>query len=474
MYVTADIRTSFVTAVRKIAAAVAAALVLIAGSPAPAAWALSPYVFNPQVDIAPPDAPPGPKFDMVQRSLCATSGQLKGSQFDAIPIDTVWGVKKLHGFATGKGQTVAVIDTGVNRNDRLPRLLGGGDYIEGRDGLFDCDHHGTLIAGIIAAQPAAGDGFVGMAPDATIVSIRQTSAAYEVDSAKLGNAREAQSASTVATLAESIVHAATLNASVINISVTACVATSKPVELRALAGALYYAAVVKNAVIVTAAGNLGGDCTPNPDPNPAHPEDVRGWNGVTTISLPSMFEQFVLSVGGTTLTGDPYIKSMSGPWVGVAAPAINVVSIDPAKLTGELINAQQTKDGIEPIAGTSFAAANVSGLATLIRERYPNLTSHQVIERIKRTAHKPSQAMSSLVGAGVVDPMQALAAPVDDSIPTVAEGVPPVAAVPDAPGEEADTLGQTIGYIALAVFAAVVFIVLVVSIARSGRGVEKL
>ncbi|MGC7194464.1 S8 family serine peptidase, partial [Mycobacteroides abscessus subsp. abscessus] len=94
----------------------------------------------------------------------------------------------------------------------------------------------------------------------------------------------------------------------------------------------------------------------------------------------------------------------SGPWVGVAAPAINVVSIDPAKLTGELINAQQTKDGIEPIAGTSFAAANVSGLATLIRERYPNLTSHQVIERIKRTAHKPSQAMSSLVGAGVVDP----------------------------------------------------------------------
>ncbi|CPW23613.1 hypothetical protein [Mycobacteroides abscessus] len=53
-------------------------------------------------------------------------------------------------------------------------------------------------------------------------------------------------------------------------------------------------------------------------------------------------------------------------------------------------------------------------------------------------------------------------------------GVPPVAAVPDAPGEEADTLGQTIGYIALAVFAAVVFIVLVVSIARSGRGVEKL
>ncbi|CPW66876.1 type VII secretion-associated serine protease mycosin [Mycobacteroides abscessus] len=473
MYVITKGQGRFASAVRRVAAASAAMLVAIAGSPAPAAWALSPYTFNPQVDIAPPDAPPGPKFPMVQRALCATSGQLKGSQFDAVPIDTVWGVKKLHGFATGRGQTVAVIDTGVNRNDRLPRLLGGGDYIEGRDGLFDCDHHGTLVAGIIAAQPSAGDGFVGLAPDATIVSIRQTSAAYEVDASKTGNAREAQSASTVATLAESIVHAATLNAGVINISVTACVATSKPVELHALAGALYYAAVVKNAVIVTAAGNLGGDCAPNPDANPANPEDIRGWNAVTTISLPSMFEQFVLSVGGTTLTGDPYIKSMSGPWVGVAAPAINVVSIDPAKLTGELINAQQTKDGIEPIAGTSFAAGDVSGLAALIRERYPNLTSHQVIERIKRTAHKPSQAMSSVVGAGVVDPMQALTAPIDDSIPAVAEGVPSVAAIPDAPGPGADTLGQNIGYIALAVFATVVFIVLVVSIARSGREVEK-
>lgn len=134
-----------------------------------------------------------------------------------------------------------------------------------------------------------------------------------MDSAKLGNAREAQSASTVATLAESIVHAATLNASVINISVTACVATSKPVELHALAGALYYAAVVKNAVIVTAAGNLGGDCTPNPDPNPAHPEDVRGWDGVTTISLPSMFEQFVLSVGAPRSLATPTSRACPGP-----------------------------------------------------------------------------------------------------------------------------------------------------------------
>ena len=454
---------------RRLLHAAAVASIVTALTPAPLAAALHPYVFDPAVDIAPVDTPPGPEFPMKQNALCATSGRLEGSQFDSVPLNTVWGVKKLHGFATGKGQTVAVIDSGVNRNDRLPQLLGGGDYIEGRDGLFDCDHHGTLIAGLIAARPAPDDGFVGLAPDATIVSIRQTTAAYQVDAARTGNAREAQAASNLTTLARSIVHAANLNASVINISVTACVKPSDPVDLRPLAGALYYAAVVKNVVIVTAAGNTGGDCDPNPDPSPADPTDSRGWGQVESISLPSLFEQFVLSVGGTTLTGDPYVGSMSGPWVGVAAPAINVVSLDPAKISGELVNAQQTDKGIEPIAGTSFASAYVAGLAALIRERYPELTAHQVIERIKRTAHSPSQAMSSLMGAGVVDPNAALTAPINDQIPMVADGVPPVAAIPGAPPPPTDNLGRDIALVSLCVLGGVIFIVMVVGLAQGTR-----
>jgi len=461
---------NIVSPLRRLVAVAGTVAVLAALTPVPQALALSPYVFNAVVDIAPPDAPPGPEFPMRQAYLCATSGQLEGSQFDSVPIDTVWGVTALHGFATGKDQTVAVIDSGVNRNDRLPRLLGGGDYILGGDGLFDCDHHGTLVAGIIAAQPRKGDGFVGIAPDASIVSIRQTSDVYEVDSSKTGNAREAQAASNVTTLARAIAHAALMNATVINISATACVATNKPVDLHPLAGALYYAAVVKNVVVVTAAGNLGGDCSANPGPDPATPSDERGWGSVSTISLPSMFSDFVLSVGGTTLTGDPYVKSMPGPWVGVAAPAINAVSLDPAKMTGELINAQQTKNGIEPIAGTSFASANVAGLAALIRQRYPNLTAHQVIERIKRTGHSPSQAISSLLGSGVVDPLAALTAPIDDSIPALAKGVPPVAAIPGAPPPLADHLGRDIALISLAVLGSVGFVVVVVAMARGGRG----
>ena len=71
--------------------------------------------------------------------------------------------------------TVAVVDTGVNPSVRLPHLRGEGDYVDGGDGLTDCDTHGTVIASIIGAAPAEGDALVGVAPDAELLSIRQSS-----------------------------------------------------------------------------------------------------------------------------------------------------------------------------------------------------------------------------------------------------------------------------------------------------------
>lgn len=452
---------------RRAGAFAATVATMAAFTATPQAAAITPWSYNPAVDIAPPDGPPGPDLPMVQRYACAASGQLKDSQFDSVPLDTVWGVRNLHGFSTGRGQTIAVIDSGVNRNDRLPRLAPGGDYIGGGDGLSDCDHHGTLVAGIIAAQPRPGDGFVGVAPDASLISIRQTSERFQVDSSQSDDS--ARSASNLNTLARAIVHAASMGATVINVSVTSCVPVNRSVNLHALAGALYYAAVVKNAVVVTSAGNTGGDCNSNPGPDPATPSDSRGWGSVTTLSLPSMFSDYVLSVGGTSLTGDPFVKTMPGPWVGVAAPAISVVSLDPSKVTGELVNAQITDKGPEPIAGTSFSSAAVAGLAALIRQRYPELTAYQVMERIRRTAHGSSQAVSSLTGAGVVDPLAALTDPVDLSIPAVAATVPPVNAVPGPPAPAPDHLGRNVALAATVAFGAAVFVVLVIALARGGR-----
>ncbi|NKS02621.1 hypothetical protein GS528_16765 [Rhodococcus hoagii] len=71
-----------------------------------------------------------------------------------------------------------------------------------------------------------------------------------------------------------------------------------------------------------------------------------------------------MSVGGTTLTGEPYAGTMAGPWVAVGAPAVDITSLDPTKGdAGGLTNAVVGKDGPRPITGTSFASAYVAGLA---------------------------------------------------------------------------------------------------------------
>ena len=78
----------------------------------------------------------------------------------------------IHG--RGEGQVVAVIDTGVNPGPRLPRVRGAGDVVPGRDGTEDCDAHGTLVAGVLAASED-DSGHSGVAPGVEIVSIRQSS-----------------------------------------------------------------------------------------------------------------------------------------------------------------------------------------------------------------------------------------------------------------------------------------------------------
>lgn len=438
---------------------------------APLAAAVPEPVFDPARDIAPPDGVPAPPLPMKQDSVCVVSSVLENSQFGSIPINTVFEVPRLNDLAVGRGQTVAVIDSGVNPNVRLPNLIGGGDYVMGGDGLEDCDHHGTLIAGIIAARPAEGDGFVGVAPEATILSIRQTSGAYTPERSPQGYDAVARSASNLHSLAQAIVHAANMGATVINISVTACFDAGIPVDTSALAGALYYAAVEKNIVIVSSAGNVGTSCKQNPGPAPSSPGDPRGWGTVSTVSLPSMWSQFVLSVGGTTLTGETYPNTMGGPWVDVAAPAINVVSLDPsAGDRGALVNAQMKDGEAIPINGTSFAAAYVSGLAALIREKYPDLTANQVIDRIKNTAHTPSGGtMTNLLGSGIVDPVAALTATLPSG-PRVAEGVPPkgVAALTEAAPPDT-TARDTAKYVMAGTTATVILLALVLLAVRAGQ-----
>ncbi|SOJ58067.1 Mycosin-1 [Mycobacterium simulans] len=372
---------------------------------APPALAITPPAIDP--GAVPPDVT-GPDQPTEQRVLCSAPTVLPDSSFHDPPWSNAYlGVADAHKFATGAGVTVAVIDTGVNASPRVPAEPGGDFVDQAGNGLSDCDAHGTLTASIIAGRPAPTDGFIGVAPDARLLSLRQTSEAFEpVGTQPNPNDPNATpAAGSIRSLARAVVHAANLGANVINISEAACYKVSRPIDEATLGGAINYAVNVKGAVIVVAAGNTGGDCAQNPAPDAAAPDDARGWNKVQTVVTPAWYAPLVLTVGGTGQNGVPSSFSMHGPWVGVAAPAENIVALGDR---GDPVNALQGKEGPVPIAGTSFAAAYVSGLAALLRQRFPDLTPAQIMNRITATARHPGGGVDNLVGAGVINTLAAL------------------------------------------------------------------
>ncbi len=396
------------TALQRWAAVAAAVLWTVAA--APPAWGTPAPVVPPGPPPAGPVAAPDPTE---QKSACGLGGVLPQTDFRVPPsADAMLDYTGAWQFSRGAGQKVAVIDTGVNRHPRLHALDGGGDYVSNTDGLVDCDAHGTLVAGIIAAAPRPDDAFAGVAPDATILSIRQNSGVFAVKgSASAQNDPNAVSPGygNIHTLALAIAHAVDLGATVINLSEVACAPAGAGPNDAELGSALRYA-FERNVVVVAAAGNIQtqgqGLCSAqNPVRDPNLPL-ARDWDTVQTIASPAWFSDYVLTVAALTPAGQPAEFSLHGPWVAVAAPGEQVSSLDP---NGPgLINAWQDQRGLVPISGTSFAAPFVSGVVALVRARFPALDAGQVMQLIKRTAHTAAAGPDAATGYGVVDPVAAL------------------------------------------------------------------
>ncbi len=390
-------------------AAVVAALLT-----APSAAAISP----PEVDpaVPPPSGAPGPVQPMDQRAECVSSGILPGTDPGvATPGQSMLNLPAAWQFSRGEGQTVAIIDTGVRPGPRLPAVDPGGDYVAATDGLTDCDGHGTLVAGIVAGQPG-DDGFSGVAPAARVLSLRAASAAFSPrvagDDPTLARAQV-----DITALSRAVVRAADLGARVIAISTVTCLPADRNVDQNGLGAALRYAAVEKDVVIVAAAGNSGqagsvggggGTCESNPLTDPGRPQDPRNWTGVTSISVPSWWQPYVLSVASLSAGGQPSGFTMAGPWVGVAAPGEDIVSVS-NRDDGGLANALPGNQGrLVALSGTGYAAGYVAGVAALVRSHYPDLAAAEVVHRITATAHNAARTPSAVVGAGTIDPVATL------------------------------------------------------------------
>jgi len=283
-------------------------------------------------------------------------------------LDELWNQSK------GKGVRVAVIDTGVDvKNPQLthavdaksgrnflPKNLkdSNGDKIArgSENGTTDTVGHGTKVAGIIAARPVSGTGFVGLAPEATIIPIEQN---------------DADGHGTAQTLAEAVTYAIQAKADVINISQD----TSNAVKPDPSLESAIDTALSKKIVVVASAGN-----------------DGQGGNVKKTY--PASFPG-VLAVAASDRNNERASFSQSGDFVGVAAPGVDMISTVP-------------KGGHCSDNGTSFSAPYVSGVAALIKAKHPDWTAREVVAQIEQTAERTIAGHDRLVGWGVVDPVRAL------------------------------------------------------------------
>jgi len=256
-----------------------------------------------------------------------------------------------HAMAKGDNVPVAVIDSGVDAQH--PELAGAvSQSYDALSSPFSPHKHGTAIAGLIAAHGK----LMGAAPAAHLLAIRA------FDGAGAG------AEGTTFNILKGLDWATANGARVINMSFAG---PSDPAIHRSLA-----AAHKKGIVLVAAAGNAGPQSPPlypAADPN-------------------------VIAVTATDADDKLFAQANRGRYVALAAPGAQILVAIP-------------DDKYEVSSGTSYSAAEVSGIVALILERQPNLSPDRVRDILLATAKDLGpKGRDTMFGAGLADAYGALMA----------------------------------------------------------------
>ncbi|RBY94595.1 hypothetical protein DQ244_04700 [Blastococcus sp. TBT05-19] len=296
---------------------------------------------------------------------------------------------------TGEGVDVAVIDSGTVPVDGF---TAPGKLVYGPDLSFevgtplenlDTNGHGTHMAGIIAGRDDAATGtyagdpstFVGMAPDARIVSIKVADA--------LGHTDVSQAIAAIDWVTE---HGNQngLNVRVVNMSFGTDGVQSYQLDPLAYAAEQAWH---KGIVVVVAVGNDGF--------------------GTGKVNNPAT-DPYVIAVGsagtnGTADTADDVVSSFSNDGDGVrnpdvVAPGERVVSLrSPNSYLDQAAPGARIGEKLFRGNGTSQAAAVVSGAAALLIDQRPEITPDEVKALLMGTAKAIPGASATQQGAGLID-----------------------------------------------------------------------
>jgi serine protease AprX len=319
------------------------------------------------------------------------------------------------GGPSGKGVTVAVIDSGVSPTVDLhgSRLAGWVDFLKGKKHPYDDAGHGTFVAGLIAGDGTASlpvdEGgyathqFRGVAPGARIVALKVLD--------KYGNGRASD---VIAAIQWAIEHRRQYDIRVLNISAGGDI--PGPVADDPMAKAVE-AAWKAGIVVVCAAGNEGefgngGVLSPGNDPlaitvgaldtkQTAAPAD----DAVCAYSSrgPTLFDEFakpdVVAPGNRLVSLRAKASFVDRTWPENRIPVSSYAPTAPAP----------EQPAYFKLSGTSTAAPVVAGAIALMLERHPELTPDDVKVRLMASARPLSGEPSLVQGAGVVDVPSALA-----------------------------------------------------------------
>jgi subtilisin family serine protease len=281
-----------------------------------------------------------------------------------------WGVRaigadRLHALGvTGKGVTVAVIDSGLGADAAgLAKNLSNAsiDIVPARKSAAPGDRHAVYIAETLVGSPD-GEGAVGVAYDATVLSIRADS----------DGACDKECAFSSLNLARAMEYALSKKAKIIDLSLAGNHRLGDKFE-KALAHA-----AKAGAVVIIAAGNEG---RLDPEWPARYAADPR-------------FAGSVVAVGAVNKQGE------MAPFSDRAGLAHASYLVAP----GQKVVTDCDPDTCAIVSGTSFAAPHVAGSLALLMQAFPDLNGRQALDLLLRTAATASGSDGDTVyGRGRVD-----------------------------------------------------------------------